>query len=158
MPSTSFDKHTHPEPPQSLRPLGRAVPPAGASAGIPLYLDAVSAGFPSPADDYVETALDLNRYLVANPAATFMVRVGGDSMVDAGILDGDVLVVDRSREPLPGRIVVAVLDGELTVKRLCRLRGRIFLAPENTAYSPIEVREDQELTVWGVVTGVIRKL
>ncbi|MDD3313590.1 translesion error-prone DNA polymerase V autoproteolytic subunit [Pseudodesulfovibrio sp.] len=134
------------------------MPPSGASAGVPLYLDAVSAGFPSPADDYVETALDLNRYLVANPAATFMVRVGGDSMVDAGILDGDVLVVDRSREPLPGRIVVAVLDGELTVKRLCRLQGRIFLAPENSAYRPIEVREDQELTVWGVVTGVIRKL
>jgi len=154
----TIDKHTCAATPKRLSPLGRAVAATDASARVPLYLDAVSAGFPSPADDYVETALDLNRYLVANPSATFMVRVGGDSMVDAGILDGDVLVVDRSREPMPGRIVVAVLDGELTVKRLCRLQGRIFLTPENTAYRPIEVREDQELTIWGVVTGVIRKL
>ncbi|MEF2231910.1 MAG: translesion error-prone DNA polymerase V autoproteolytic subunit [Pseudodesulfovibrio sp.] len=141
-----------------MEPLGKAVPESASRLAIPLYLDAVPAGFPSPADDYVETALDLNRYLVANPAATFMVRVCGDSMTGAGIRDGDVLVVDRSRDPVPGRIVVAVLDGELTVKRLCRRRGRIVLMPENDVYEPIEVREGQELTVWGVVTGVVRKL
>jgi len=141
-----------------LEPIGVAVSEPLSHLEIPLYLDAVPAGFPSPADDYVETALDLNRYLVANPAATFMVRVCGDSMTGAGIRDGDVLIVDRSRDPASGRIVVAVLDGELTVKRLCRRRGRIVLAPENDAYAPIEVGEDQELSVWGVVTGVVRRL
>ncbi|WP_419788373.1 LexA family protein [Pseudodesulfovibrio sp.] len=141
-----------------MKPIGRAAIAPSPSADVPLYLDAVSAGFPSPADDYVETALDLNRYLVTNPAATFMVRVGGDSMIDAGILDGDVLIVDRSREAKTGRIVVAVVDGELTVKRLGRFNGRIFLLPENSAYRPIEIHEEQELTIWGVVSGVVRKL
>ena len=141
-----------------LRYIGNAVPESAERLAIPLYLDAVPAGFPSPADDYVETALDLNRYLVSNPAATFMVRVCGESMTGVGIVDGDVLIVDRSKDPASGRIVVAVLDGELTVKRLCRRRGRIFLMPENDAYDPIEVGDGQELTVWGVVTGVVRRL
>lgn len=136
--------------------LGRAV--AEPSRGAPLYLDRISAGFPSPADDYVETALDLNAYLIRNPAATFMVRVSGDSMTGAGISDGDILVVDRSEEPAPGRIVVAVLDGELTVKRLVRKDGRILLAPENPLYKPIAVNDEQDLHVWGVVSGVVRKL
>lgn len=124
---------------------------------IPLYLEAISAGFPSPAEDYVESALDLNQHLIDNPAATFMVRVSGDSMTGAGIHDGDVLIVDRSRTPVPGKIVVAVLDGELTVKRLQRNNGIYVLAPENSSYRPIEIGDAQELTIWGVVTGVVRK-
>ncbi|MGE4293909.1 MAG: LexA family protein [Desulfovibrio sp.] len=137
--------------------LGRSVCEDAARLGVPMYGARVAAGFPSPADDYVEKSLDLNEYLVGNPAATFMVRVGGDSMRDAGILDGDVLVVDRSRDPVPGRIVVAVLDGELTVKRLLFRAGSYVLAPENPAYSPIVVGPEQELHVWGVVAGVVRR-
>ncbi|WP_081650643.1 LexA family protein [Paucidesulfovibrio longus] len=136
--------------------LGRAKA-APAPGGAPLYGASVAAGFPSPADDYVESALDLNEYLVGNPAATFMVRVSGESMLGAGIHDGDVLVVDRSRDPAPGRIVVAVLDGELTVKRLRFREGSWVLAPENPAFEPIVVGSAQELHVWGVVTGVVRR-
>lgn len=105
----------------------------------------------------MERPLDLNEHLVDNPAATFMVRVCGDSMIDAGILDGDILVVDRSREAASGKIVVAVLDGELTVKRLVRSGGRLLLVPENEAYAPMEIAEGRELLVWGVVTGVVRR-
>ena len=136
--------------------LGRAVSESGQAT--PLYLERISAGFPSPADDYIETALDLNTYLVRNPAATFMVRVSGDSMTGAGIHDGDILVVDRSEEPVPGKIVVAVLDGELTVKRLVRKDGQILLAPDNPRYRPIVVAAEQDLHVWGVVSGVVRRL
>jgi DNA polymerase V len=142
--------------PDRLEVLGRAV--AEPSHGTPLYLDRISAGFPSPADDYIETALDLNTYLIRNPAATFMVKVGGDSMTGAGINDGDVLIVDRSGQPAHGKIVVAVLDGELTVKRLVMKDGRTMLAPENPRYQPIVVADEQELHVWGVVSGVVRKL
>lgn len=137
--------------------LGRAVGDEAETQRVPLYLSRVSAGFPSPADDYVESALDLNEYLISNPAATFMVRVSGDSMTGAGIQDGDVLVVDRSQDARPGKIVVAVLDGELTVKRLRKRNGKYVLVPENPAYSPIEVEMEQELFVWGVVTGVVRR-
>lgn len=137
--------------------VGGAVGEIVPGRGTPLFLDAISAGFPSPADDYVERPLDLNEHLVDNPAATFMVRVCGDSMIDAGILDGDILVVDRSREAASGKIVVAVLDGELTVKRLVRSGGRLLLVPENEAYAPMEIAEGRELLVWGVVTGVVRR-
>ena len=136
------------------RPFGGDVP----TRWTPLFLEAVSAGFPSPADDYVERGLDLNEHLIDNPEATFMVRVCGDSMVDAGIHDGDILVVDRSREAVPGRIVVAVVDGELTVKRLLRRGGAFLLAPENEAYAPIEIGQGRELLVWGVVIGVVRRV
>jgi len=141
---------------ERLEILGRAV--SEPSHGTPLYLDRISAGFPSPADDYIETALDLNTYLIRNPAATFMVRVSGDSMTGAGISDGDVLVVDRSEQPAHGKIVVAVLDGELTVKRLVMKNGQTLLAPENPCYQAIPVTAEQDLHVWGVVTGVVRKL
>lgn len=145
-----------PSPHERVEILGRAV--SESSQVTPLYLDRISAGFPSPADDYIETALDLNTYLIRNPAATFMVRVSGDSMTGAGISDGDVLVVDRSEQPAHGKIVVAVLDGELTVKRLVMKNGQTQLAPENPCYQPIAVAEGQDLHVWGVVTGVVRKL
>jgi DNA polymerase V len=117
----------------------------------------VSAGFPSPAEDYLEGKLDLNRHLVANPAATFYVRVSGNSMTGVGIFSGDLLVVDRSLEPGPGKIVIAVLNGELTVKRLHMEGDRLFLKAENDSYSPIEVTESQDLCIWGVVTSAIHR-
>ena len=141
-----------------LEALGRPFAEGAPVRRTPLFLEAVSAGFPSPADDYVERGLDLNEHLIDNPEATFMVRVCGDSMVDAGIRDGDILVVDRSRESAPGRIVVAVVDGGLTVKRLLRRGGALLLAPENEAYAPIEIGEGRELLVWGVVIGVVRRV
>ena len=131
---------------------------AGRQSGAPFFLARVSAGFPSPADDYVESALDLNAYLVRNPAATFMVRVGGDSMAGAGIGDGDLLVVDRSEEAVHGKIVVAVLDGELTVKRLQIRKNVRLLVPENPKYKPLRIEPGQELQIWGVVTGVIKRV
>lgn len=124
---------------------------------IPLVAAKVQAGFPSPADDHMERSLDLNEHLVANPAATFFVRVQGDSMRDAGISSGDILVVDRSVEPSDRQIVVAMLDGEFTVKRLRKRGGKVFLEAENHAYPPIEVTESQELVIWGAVTFVIHR-
>ncbi|MEO5343807.1 MAG: translesion error-prone DNA polymerase V autoproteolytic subunit [Gammaproteobacteria bacterium SHHR-1] len=125
---------------------------------LPLYASKVSAGFPSPADDYLEGALDLNEHLIAHPAATFFVRVSGDSMLGAGIHPDDILVVDRSLEASSGRIVVVALDGELTVKRLHINGQEVRLLPENPAYAPIVLREEGELHVWGVVTSVIHRL
>ncbi|EPR44311.1 Peptidase S24/S26A/S26B, conserved region [Desulfovibrio sp. X2] len=129
----------------------------GQDAGLPLYLAQVPAGFPSPAEDYIDRRLDLNEHLVKNPAATFFVRVSGDSMRDAGITSGDILVVDRSLEPRDGAVVVAALDGELTVKRLRTRRGRLYLMPDNPDYAPVEIDPEASFTVWGVVTFVIHK-
>ncbi|HOP64410.1 MAG TPA: translesion error-prone DNA polymerase V autoproteolytic subunit [Spirochaetota bacterium] len=122
---------------------------------FPLFVVRVAAGFPSPADDYIENTLDLNDYLIEHPAATFFVRVAGDSMTGAGINSGDILIVDRALTPRNGSIVVAILDGEFTVKRFSRLKGRIFLLPENPSYEPIEITEGAEFEVWGVVAHVI---
>jgi DNA polymerase V len=122
---------------------------------IPLYGHSIPAGFPSPADDYVEDRLDLNQLLVHNKSSTFFLRVKGDSMTGAGIFDGDIIVVDRSLEPVDRTVVVAVVDGELTVKRL-RLRcGSTELHAENPKYQPIRFKEGQELTIWGVVTSTV---
>ena len=118
----------------------------------------VSAGFPSPADDYTEGSLDLNEYLIRHPAATFFVRVQGESMINAGIHSGDLLVVDRSLEPGNKKIVLAVLDGEFTVKRLVEKRGRLYLYPENPDYTPVEITEEKSFEVWGVVTAVIHEV
>lgn len=124
----------------------------------PLFLSSVPAGFPSPADDYVEASLDLNEALVRNEEATFFVRVAGDSMTDAGIRDGDVLVVDRSVEPEDGSVVVAALDGDLTVKRYEVHGRRPHLMPESDGYDPIPIEPGQELIVWGVVRHVVREV
>jgi len=124
----------------------------------PLLLSRVPAGFPSPAEDYVEGALDLNEHLIAHREATFFVRVQGHSMIGAGIQDGDLLVVDRALEAGHSDIVVAVVDGELTVKRLWRRGGRVRLLAENPAFVPIELKDGQELAVWGVVTGIVRRI
>ena len=123
---------------------------------LPLYTSRIAAGFPSPADDHLEAPLDLNAHLVKHPAATFVVRVDGDSMAGAGIYNGDLLVVDRSLDAKSGHIVVAVVNGEMTVKRLLIERKRIRLVPENPAYKPIEIREGADLVIWGVVAHVIR--
>ncbi len=123
----------------------------------PLAGEAVAAGFPSPADDYVDTALDLHQYLIAHPAATFYVRVSGDSMTGAGIFANDILVVDRSRDPVDGAIVIAVVNGELTVKRLRRLRDGVELQAEHPGYRPLRLEGDMDAQIWGVVSGVVRK-
>lgn len=125
---------------------------------LPLLLASIPAGFPSPADDYIDRTLDLNEFLVRHPAATFFVRVVGDSMTGAGIHSGDLLIVDRALTPENNRIVIAVLDGELTVKRLRREGGRVFLFPENGDFIPIEVTPEMRFEIWGVVAHVIHPL
>ena len=125
---------------------------------LPLYACGVSAGFPSPADDYAEGALDLNAHLVRQPAATFFARARGDSMIGAGIHDGDLLVVDRSLAAEDGKVVVVSINGELTVKRMRREKGTTWLIPENPDYPPIQFQEQDEAHLWGVVTNVIHSL
>lgn len=124
---------------------------------LPLYSGRVEAGFPSPADDHMERMLDLNEEIVRNPAATFFVRVQGHSMKDAGISPGDILVVDRSLTPADRQIVVAMIDGEFTVKRFRRGKGKVFLEAENPDFKAIEIREEQDMTLWGVVSYIIHK-
>ncbi|HYE60036.1 MAG TPA: translesion error-prone DNA polymerase V autoproteolytic subunit [Candidatus Kapabacteria bacterium] len=122
---------------------------------LPYVTSYISAGFPSPADDHVDQTLDLHEYLVKHPAATFFVRVEGESMTGAGIFHGDLLVVDRSLTARDGSIVIAVVNGELTVKRLRKEKTMIRLVAENPAYTPIVITEETELVIWGVVTSVI---
>lgn len=122
-----------------------------------MLLFTVPAGFPSPAEDYIDKHLDLNTHVVRHPAATFFVRATGESMAGASIGHGDILVVDRALDPVHGRIVIAVLDGELTVKRLRRQNGRMFLEPANPAFERIEIRPEADFEIWGVVTYIIHK-
>ena len=122
------------------------------------YSCAVTAGFPSPADDYLESKLDLNDYLIKHPSATFFVRVAGDSMVNAGIHNNDIIIVDRSIKPKHGKIVVAALDGQMTVKRLYRRDKKVILLPENKLFKPIEISDSMEIVIWGVATNVIHAL
>ena len=117
----------------------------------------ISAGFPSPAADYAEEGLDLNSYLIQNKPATFMFTVKGDSMMGAGICDGDKVVVDKALKPKHKDIVVAVVDDEYTIKRLYQLRGKTELQPENPSYEPITFNENSQLQIWGVVVGVVRR-
>jgi len=124
---------------------------------LPLYLARISAGFPSPGEDYVDKKLDLNEYIIKHPAATFFVRVEGNSMVNAGIHDGDLLIVDRSLEPSDGKIVIAVINGEMTVKRIRKQREKLYLMAENDDFEPLEITEDSDFQVWGVVTYVIHE-
>lgn len=125
---------------------------------LPLLVEPISAGFPSPADDYLQNPLNLDEALIPHPAATFMMRVDGDSMKGCGIFSGDMLIVDRSMNPVDGSVVIAVLDGEFTVKRFRRSNGRILLAAENPNYPPITVHEGSDFQVWGVVTYVVHGL
>ena len=125
---------------------------------LPLFSGKVAAGFPSPADDYVEKTLNLNELLIQKPAATFFVRAQGESMLGAGIHPNDILIVDRSIEPVPGKIVICALNGELTVKRLERSNEQWQLKAENPTYADIIIHEDLELVIWGVVTNVIHSV
>jgi DNA polymerase V len=133
-------------------------PEKGDLKELPLFTARISAGFPSPADDYIDRKLDLNEFLIKHPAATFFVRVQGDSMIDAGIHSGDILIVDRALEPADNKIVIAVLYGELTVKRIKKTKSKLILLPENPSFKPIEVTPEMGLEVWGVVTHVIHSL
>jgi DNA polymerase V len=121
-------------------------------------LSRVAAGFPSPAEDYVDAELDLNEYLIQHPAATFFLRVSGESMTGAGIHPGDILIVDRALTPVPGRVVIAVVNGELTVKRLKKHLGQLQLAPENPDFPATPLNPETDFEVWGVVTSVIHKV
>ena len=116
------------------------------------------AGFPSPADDYLDGPLDLNAYLIQHPTATFFVRVRGDSMTGAGIHDGDLLIVDRALEPTVGKVVVAVLNGEFTVKRVMRRGDKLYLVGGNPDFAPIEIQDGSEFQVWGVVAYCLHRV
>lgn len=139
--------------------LDHAIPVAhiASPSTRPLIQHKISAGFPSPAADYLEKGLDLNAYLVQHKEASFFFEVVGDSMSGIGIIGGDIVLVDRSVTPIHGHIVLAVIDCEYTLKRLHLRHGLIELHPENVAYTPIRLIEGQELQVWGVITAVIRK-
>jgi DNA polymerase V len=118
----------------------------------------ISAGFPSPAGDFKQERISLDKELIKNKEATFFARVSGESMINAGLEDGDLIVIDRSLEPTNNKIAVCFIDGEFTVKRLQVKKNKIWLKPENTNYKAIEVKEDNELIIWGIVTNVIKKL
>ena len=120
--------------------------------------EGISAGFPSPADDFKETRISLDRELVKNKEATFYARVSGDSMIGAGLDDGDLLVIDRSKNPENGKIAICLVDGEFTVKRIKKDENRLYLMPENKKYKPIELKEENELIIWGIVEYVIKKV
>ena len=125
---------------------------------LSLYLSRIKAGFPSPAEDYLDKKLDLNEHLIKHPASTFFVKVKGDSMIGAGINSGDILIVDRSLEPKDKRIIVAVVNGDFTVKRLCKTKDKLLLIAENPKYAPIEIKDSMDFEVWGVVTNVIHSV
>lgn len=124
---------------------------------IPLAESSVHAGFPSPADDFLEGQLDLNHLVVKHPEATFFARVEGDSMKDEGIAEGDILVVDKSIEPYNGCLAVAFVDGEFTLKRVKMEPEKILLVPANPKYKIIEISPDSEFAVWGVVNYIVKK-
>jgi DNA polymerase V len=133
-------------------------PEAETKVSLPLFSEKLSAGFPSPANDYIDRGLDLNELLIQNPSATFYVEIEGESMINAGINSGDILVVDRSLEAKHGTIIVAILDGEFTVKKLY-WRGKVVkLVAENPNYKPIEITDEMDFEIWGVATTVIHRL
>jgi len=141
----------------SLKPIITPADLEGNRPGQP-QLCPIPAGWPSPAENYVEESLDLHKLAVRNPPATFFMRVTGDSMTGAGIHNGDLLVVDRSRSPVSSNVVVAVVDGELTIKRLTKRKGRLYLCPENPAYPEIDITDQEETSIWGVATYVLHQL
>lgn len=142
----------HPALPPMFRP---ALTPSGIS--LPLFTGSVPAGFPSPADDYLDGRLSLDEHLIPNKDSTFLVRASGNSMVGAGIFNGDLLVVDKGLDAKIGDIVVAVVDGEFTVKYLAEQEGQIYLKPANHLFRDIKLGEGQELSIWGVVTSTIKQ-
>jgi DNA polymerase V len=125
---------------------------------LPLISEGIRAGFPSPAMDFEDIRIDLNQYLIKNPSATFYGKVRGDSLRNAGIEEGDILIIDKSVEPADGKIAVCFLNGEFTAKRIRIRKNKIWLMPENEKYKPIEVTEENQFIIWGVVTYVIKPL
>jgi DNA polymerase V len=125
---------------------------------LPLYSSKVAAGAPAPADDHIEDQIDLATHLIKRPSSTFLVRATGKSMINAGIHENDILIVDRSITPQHGKIIVAAIDGHLTVKRLHKKENKLFLMPENENFQPIEIKEGNEIHIWGVVTNVIHSV
>ena len=146
------------EPKMKVKLLGPTASDDPSRPCLPLYLSPVQAGFPSPAEEYMERPLDLHEHLVRHKSATFFLRASGQSMINAGIFDGDLLVVDRIIPASHNKVVIAPLDGELTVKRLVRRNGRVLLVPENPDYPEIDITEHEYIHIWGVVTYVIHKL
>ena len=133
-------------------------PKEGNSMGQWLVEQGISAGFPSPADDFKETRISLDKELIENKESTFYARVNGNSMEGANMSDGDLIVIDRSLRPENKKIAVCYLNGEFTVKRILKIGGKLFLKPENKDYSLIEIKENSELIIWGIVTYVIKKI
>lgn len=127
----------------------------GTKLKLPFYISRVNAGFPSPAEDYIEKFLDLNEHLIEKPAATFFVKVNGDSMKEIGIRSGDLLIIDRSKTARNNSIVLAVVNGEFTVKRLIKRNGKILLKPENPEFKSIEIVDGMDFEIWGVVVHAI---
>jgi DNA polymerase V len=143
-----------------LHPVAGAlqVAPDALRETSPLYLSPAQAGFPSPADDYIDRKLDLHTHLVRNATSTFFLRAAGDSMIEAGIRDGDLLVADRSLQPANGCVVVAAVGGELTIKYFVYRGGRALLVPANSAYQELDVTDREDALIWGVVTYAVHKL
>ena len=133
-------------------------PKKGNSIGQWLVEQGISAGFPSPADDFKEIRISLDKELVKNQESTFYARVSGDSMLGAGIDDGDLLVIDKSLSPENGKIAVCFIDGDFTVKRIVKEKGKLYLKAENKKYKSMEIKEGNELIIWGIVEYVIKKL
>ena len=133
-------------------------PKKGNSTGQWLVEQGISAGFPSPADDFKEIRISLDKELVKNSESTFYARVSGDSMIEAGLDNGDLLIIDRSLYPENGKIAVCFVDGEFTVKRIKKEKNKLYLIPENKNYKTIELNEDNELIIWGIVEYVIKKV
>lgn len=131
---------------------------SGPKKKLDLYTSHIPAGFPSPAEDFIEKQLDLNDYLIRNKSATFLVRVNGHSMINAGIHDGDMVVVDRSVEASDGNVILGVLNGEFTIKKLVKEKNKIFLMPENEKFKAIELTSEMDFKIWGVVTFALHKL
>jgi len=135
----------------SIHPVESEIP-----SEIPLAGSNIKAGFPSPAEDFLDTGIDLNRELIKNPSSTFLGKVSGDSMQDLGISDGDIVVIDKSKEVVDGKIVVCFIDGEFTMKTIKFEEDFCWLMPANENYKPIKVTKDNEFIVWGIVTHVIK--
>ena len=133
-------------------------PATDTSLELPLIEAGLSAGFPSPAEDYIEMRLDLNKELIKNPSSTFFGRVNGNSMIEAGIYDGDILIIDKSIEPKNNSVLVCFIDGEFTVKKVSIIKNEMYLIPENKDFSPIKIAPESDFRLWGVVTYSVHKL
>lgn len=144
--------------PKQDKTIAFFLPNTDTELALPFVESGISAGFPSPALDFVDVSIDLNKHLIKHPSATFYGRVKGESLKDAGINNGDLLIIDKSLEPVNGKIAVCYIDGEFTAKRIKKTKDELWLMPENEAYSPIKIEEENDLIIWGIVTHVIKNV